>query len=60
MKKLTKKGLIAIALSVSLVGFANDLKKPVKEKEPKVTSLSFAKVSKGSMLLIKDFNSSIC
>ncbi len=56
MKKLTKKGLIAIALSVSLVGFANDLKKPVKEKEPKVTSLSFAKVSKGSMLLIKDLN----
>jgi hypothetical protein len=56
MKKLTKKGLIACALSVSLLGFANDLKEPVKEKEPKVTSLSFAKVSKGSMLLIKDFN----
>lgn len=56
MKKLTKKGLIAIALSVSLFGFANDLNHPIKEKEPKVTSLSFAKVSKGSMLLIKDFN----
>ncbi len=56
MKKLTKKGLIACALSVSLLGFANDLKEPVKEKEPKVTSMSFAKVSKGSMLLIKDFN----
>jgi hypothetical protein len=56
MKKLTKKGLIACALSVSLLGFANDLKEPVKEKEPKVISMSFAKVSKGSMLLIKDFN----
>ena len=56
MKKLTRKGLIAIALSVSLLGFANDLKHPIKEKEPKVTSLSFAKVSKGSMLLIKDLN----
>ena len=56
MKKLTKKGLIACALSVSLLGFANDLKHPIKEKEPTVTSLSFAKVSKGSMLLIKDFN----
>ena len=56
MKKLTKKGLIVCALSVSLMGFANDLKVPIKEKEPKVTSLSFAKVSKGSMLLIKDFN----
>ena len=56
MKKLTKKGLIACALSVSLLGFANDLKQPIKEKEPKVTNLNFAKVSKGSMLLIKDFN----
>ena len=56
MKKLTKNGLIALALSVSLLGFANDLKHPIKEKEPKVTSLNFAKVSKGSTLLIKDFN----
>jgi hypothetical protein len=56
MKSLTKKGLIAIALSVSLMGFASDLKRPIKEKEPKVTSLSFAKVSKGSKLLIKDLN----
>jgi len=56
MKKLTKKGLIACALSVSLLGFANDLKQPIKEKETKVTNLNFAKVSKGSMLLIKDFN----
>ena len=56
MKSLTRKGLIAIALSVSLMGFASDLKRPIKEKEPKVTSLSFAKVSKGSKLLIKDLN----
>lgn len=56
MKKLTKNGLIAFALSVSLLGFANDLKHPIKEKEPKVTSLNFAKVSKGSKLLIKDLN----
>lgn len=46
--------MIAIALSVSLMGFANDLKKPIKEKEPKVTSLSFSKVLEGSMLFIKD------
>lgn len=54
MKQLSRKGLIAIALSVSLMGFANDLKKPIKEKEPKVTSLSFSKVLEGSMLFIKD------
>ncbi|MGA9270304.1 MAG: hypothetical protein WBV45_06755 [Lutimonas sp.] len=56
MKKLTKKGLIVCALSVSMLAFANDVKHPVKEKEPKVTSLNFAKVNKGSMLLIKDYN----
>ena len=54
MKQSTKKGLLAIALSVSLLGFANDLKKPIKEKEPNVTSLSFSKVFEGSMLFIKD------
>jgi hypothetical protein len=54
MKKLTRKGLVAFALSVSLMGFANDLKNPTKEKEPEVTSLSFSKVSQGSTLFIKD------
>lgn len=54
MKKLTRKGLIAIALSVSLMGFAKDLEKPSREKEPNVTSLNFAKVRQGSMLFIKD------
>lgn len=54
MKQLTRKGLLAIALLVSLLGFANDLKKPIKEKEPNVTSLSFSKVFEGSMLFIKD------
>ena len=56
MKKLTRTGLIALALSVSLMGYANDLKNPTKEKEPNVTSLNFAKVSQGSTLFIKDFN----
>jgi hypothetical protein len=54
MNQLTRKGLIAIALSVSLTGFANDLKNPIKEKEPKVTSMSFSKLYEGSKLLIKD------
>ena len=54
MKKLTRKGLIALALSASLMGFANDLKTTSKEKESNVTSLNFAKVSQGSMLFIKD------
>ena len=54
MKRLSRKGLIAVALSVSLMSFANDLKNPTKEKEPNVTSLSFSKVLKGSMLSIKD------
>jgi hypothetical protein len=54
MKRLSRTGLIAIALSVSLMGFANDLKNPIKKKEPKVTSLSFSKVVEGSMLFIKD------
>lgn len=55
MKKLTTKGLIALALTASLMGYAKDLKNPTKEKEPNVTSLSFAKVSQGSTLFIKDF-----
>lgn len=54
MKKLTKKGLIIIAVLVSYLGYAHDLREPVKEKEPKVTNLKLAKVRQGSMLFIKD------
>ena len=54
MKKLTRKGLIIIAVLVSTLGYANDLREPVKEKEPKVTNLNLAMVKQGSMLFIKD------
>ena len=54
MKKLTRKGLIIIAVLVSSLGYANDRREPLKEKEPKVTNLNLAKVKQGSMLFIKD------
>jgi len=56
MKKLTKKSLIVLGLCTSLLGFANDKKETFKEKEPKVTSMSFESVKQGSKLLIKDRN----
>ena len=54
MKKLTRKGLIIIAVMVSTLAYANDLREPVKEKEPNVTNLNLARVRQGSMLFIKD------
>lgn len=54
MKKLTRKGLIIIAVLVSSLGYAHDLREPVKEKEPKVANLNLDMVKQGSMLFIKD------
>ena len=56
MKKLTKRSLIILGLFTSLLSFANDEHKTIKEKEPKVTNVSFKNVKLGSMLSIKDIN----
>lgn len=54
MKKLTKKIVLVLGLFVSMLSFANSETNPIKEKEPKVTSMSFKKVKLGSKLSIKD------
>jgi len=54
MKKLTKKIVLVLGLFVSMLSFANGEVDPIKEKEPKVTSMSFKKVKLGSKLSIKD------
>ena len=54
MKKLTKKIALVLGLFVSMLSFANGEVDPIKEKEPKVTSMSFKKVKLGSKLSIKD------
>ena len=54
MKKLTKKSLIVLGLCTSLLGFANNNHETFKEKEPKVTNMSFESVKQGSILSIKD------
>jgi len=54
MKKLTKKSVLVLGLFVSALTFANGEVKPIKEKEPNVTSMSFKKVELGSKLSIKD------
>ena len=59
MKKLTKKSLIVLGLCTSLLSFAHDNHETYKEKEPKVTSMSFKSVKKGSKLLIKDKSGSV-
>ena len=56
MKNLTKKSLIVLGLFTSLLCFANDGHKTVKENEPKVTNMSFKNVKQGSVLSIKDIN----
>jgi len=56
MKKLTKRSLIILGLFTSLLSFANDGYNTIKEKEPKVTNVSFKNVKLGSMLSIKDIN----
>jgi hypothetical protein len=54
MKKLTKKIVLVLGLFVSMLSFANGEVNPMKEKEPKITSMSFKKVKLGSKLSIKD------
>ena len=54
MKKLSKKSVLVLGLFVSMLTFANGEIETVKEKEPKVTSMSFKKVKLGSKLSIKD------
>ncbi len=54
MKKLTKKSVLVLGLFVSMLTFANAEINPIKEKEPKVTSINFKKVKPGSKLSIKD------
>ena len=56
MKKLTKKSLVFLGLFASMLSYANFEINPIKEKEPKVTNVSFKKLKLGSMLSIKDFN----
>ncbi len=54
MKKLTKKSVLVLGLFASMFTFAHGEVNPIKEKEPKVTSMSFKKVEQGSKLSIKD------
>jgi outer membrane lipoprotein-sorting protein len=54
MKKLTKKSVLVLGLFASMFTFAHGEVNPIKEKEPKVTSVSFKKVKLGSKLSIKD------
>ena len=54
MKNLTKKIVVLLALFVSMLTYANNEIKTVKEKDLKVTIVSFKKVKLGSKLSIKD------
>lgn len=54
MKKLTKKSLLLLGLLTTMFTYANGEPKVESEKETKVTSISFDKVKKGSMLSIRD------
>ena len=54
MKKLIKQSVVVLGLCVSMQTFANNEIGVTKEKEPKVTSISFKKVKPGSKLSIKD------
>lgn len=54
MKKLTKKSLLLLGLFATMFSYANGYPEVKSKKESKVTSLSFEKVEKGSMLSIKD------
>ena len=56
MKNLTKKIVVLLALFVSMLTYANNEIKTVKEKDLKVTIVSFKKVKLGSKLSIKDVN----
>ena len=54
MKKLTKKSVLVLGLFMSMLTFANDEVRPMKEKESNVTSMSFKRLKLGSKLSIKD------
>jgi len=56
MKNLVKKSLVVLGLFTSLMGYANAGPEMIKEKESKVTNLSFKSVKQGSKLSIKDAN----
>jgi len=56
MKNLAKKSLVVLGLFTSLLSFANVGAEMFKEKEPKVTNMSFKSVKQGSKLTIKDSN----
>ncbi len=56
MKNLTKKSLLFLLLFASMLSFANTEIKTNKEKELKVTVISFKEVKLGSKLSIKDMN----
>ena len=56
MKNLTKKSLLFLLLFASMLSFANTEIKTNKEKELKVTVISFKEVKLGSQLSIKDMN----
>ena len=56
MKNLTKKSLLLLVLFASMMTYANNEINTVKERESKVTIVSFKKLKLGSKLSIKDVN----
>jgi hypothetical protein len=56
MKNLIKKSLVVLGLFTSLMSFANAGPEVIKEKESKITNMSFKSVKQGSKLTIKDAN----
>lgn len=56
MKNLTKKSLLLFALFSSMLTYANSEISTNKERESKVTIVSFKKIKLGSKLFIKDVN----
>ena len=56
MKNLTKKSLLFLVLFASMMTYANKEIEAVKEKETKVTIVSFKELKLGSKLSIKDVN----
>lgn len=56
MKNLTKKSLLFLVLFASMMTYANNEITTVKERESKVTIVSFKKLKLGSKLSIKDVN----
>ena len=59
MKKLTKKSVLILGLFVTMFTSVYAEVNPIKENEPKVTSIDFKKVQPGSKLSIKDARGSV-